>query len=235
MTEKKSSPKDEKQEKEKAYKYAKTKKRYWTFVLYPESAPSDWREKLQLTGLEIAISPLHDKDINPGTEEVKKPHYHIILCYNNTTTGQAVKAIVDSLNQPIPLPIDSVRGLYRYLTHKDNPEKYQYDPKDITTLNGFDISSYSDLSSGDISKIKLELTKFIKETGLVEYSDFIDAVMDLEKPDYFLIASTNTIFFDSYLRSKRHSITQGKSVIICDKDTGEVLAEVDNNKEREDN
>lgn len=221
---KKTSLKDEQQEK--AYKYAKTKKRYWTFVLYPESAPSDWREKLQLTGLEIAISPLHDKDINPDGEP-KKPHYHIILCYNNTTTGQAVKAIVDSLNQPIPLPIDSVRGLYRYLTHKDNPEKFQYSAKDITTLNGFNITNFSDLSSGEISKIKLELVKFIRESGLVEYSDFIDFVVDLEKPDYFLIASTNTIFFDSYLRSKRHSITQGKSVIICDKETGEVVAEVD--------
>lgn len=232
MTEKKSSPKDEKQERE--YKHAKTKKRNWTFVLYPESAPSDWRERLQATGLEVAISPLHDKDINPGTDEVKKAHYHIILCYNNTVTGRMVKELVDSLNQPIPLPIDSVRGLYRYFTHKDNPEKHQYDERDITTLNGFDIRNYSDLSSGDISKIKLELTKYIKERGLVEYSDFIDEVMDLEKPDYFLIASSNTVFFDSYLRSKRHSITQGKRVVICDRDTGEVLAEVNNTKERED-
>lgn len=232
MLEKKSSLETEK--KEKVYKYAKTKKRYWTFVLYPESAPSDWREKLQLTGLEIAVSPLHDKDIDPNGEP-KKPHYHIILCYNNTTTGQAVKAIVDSLNQPIPLPIDSVRGLYRYFTHKDNPDKYQYDDKDITTINGFNISNYADLSSSDVTKIKLELTKYIKEAGLVEYSDFIDEVMALDKPDYFFIASTNTIFFDSYLRSKRHSITQGKSVVICDKKTGEVLAEVDNTKERGDN
>lgn len=235
MDNKKSSPDINNQdEKEKAYKHAKTKKRNWTFVLYPESAPADWKERLQATGLEVAISPLHDKDKNP-TDEIKKSHYHIILCYNNTVTGRMVKELVDSLNQPIPLPIDSVRGLYRYFTHKDNPEKHQYDERDITTLNGFDIRNYSDLSSGDISKIKLELTKFIKEAGLVEYSDFIDEVIALEKPDYFLIASTNTIFFDSYLRSKRHSITQGKNVIICDKDTGEVLAEVDNNKEREDN
>jgi hypothetical protein len=222
MEEKKSSL-----ESEKAYKYAKTKKRYWTFVLYPESAPSDWRDQLQATGLQIAISPLHDKDINPGTGETKKAHYHIILCYEGPTTGSAVKRLVDDLGQPIPLPIDSVRGLYRYFTHKDNPEKHQYFEADITTINGFSISNFSDLSSGEISKVKLELVKFIRETGLVEYSDFIDCVMDLEKPDYFLIASTNTLFFDSYLRSRRHSITQGKSVVICDKETGEVVAEVD--------
>ena len=41
------------------------KKRYWAFVLYPESAPSDWKDILQSTGLVCAISPYHDKDINP--------------------------------------------------------------------------------------------------------------------------------------------------------------------------
>ena len=41
------------------------KKRYWAFVLYPESAPENWKEILQQTGLSCCVSPLHDKDINP--------------------------------------------------------------------------------------------------------------------------------------------------------------------------
>ena len=44
------------------------KKRNWAFVLYPESAPEDWKEQLRLSGLQGAISPLHDKDINPTGE-----------------------------------------------------------------------------------------------------------------------------------------------------------------------
>ena len=40
------------------------KKRNWAFVLYPESAPFDWSEQVQLTGLHCAISPLQDKDMN---------------------------------------------------------------------------------------------------------------------------------------------------------------------------
>lgn len=218
---------------EKVYKYAKTKKRYWTFVLYPESAPSDWRDVLQKTGLEIAISPLHDRDKDP-TGEAKKPHYHIILCYDGPTTGSAVKRLIDDLNQPMPLPIDSVRGLYRYFTHKDNPDKYQYKEKDITSLNGFNINSYADLSSSDKTKIKFELTRFIRENSLHEYSDFIDKVMDLNKPDYFLIASTNTVYFNAYLTSKRNKIKDGLERInntnyaLLNKETGEVIDILDN-------
>ena len=39
------------------------KKRYWAMVLYPDSAPQNWEELLQETGLQCAISPLHDKDL----------------------------------------------------------------------------------------------------------------------------------------------------------------------------
>ena len=42
----------------------KTRAKDWTFIVYPESAPSDWRsilaDKLQVKAI---ISPLHDKDI----------------------------------------------------------------------------------------------------------------------------------------------------------------------------
>lgn len=46
-------------------------KRYWAFVLYPESAPENWKDILQETGLSCCVSPLHDKDTNP-TGEAKR-------------------------------------------------------------------------------------------------------------------------------------------------------------------
>lgn len=206
------------------YKYNKVKKRYWTCVLYPESAPENWREILTKTGLQVAISPLHDKDVNPD-EEIKKAHYHLILCFTGPTTGNVVKGITDSLNCPAPGPIESVRGLYRYFTHKDNPEKYQYNECDITTINGFNILDFADLSSADKTKIKLELIKFIVEKNICEYSDFIIEVMKLEKDDYFLIASTQTIFFNAFIKSKKYKTE--KVYIreqVVDKDTGEILS-----------
>ena len=116
-------------------KKANTKKRNWAFIVYPESAPSDWIQILQQTGLQCAISPLHDKDINADNTP-KKPHYHVIAVYSGPTSFNVVNALCGSLNAPIPQALEQVRGYYRYLTHKDNPEKVQYNDLEIRTING---------------------------------------------------------------------------------------------------
>lgn len=193
------------------------KKRNWAFVLYPESAPVDWRDILQQTGLECAISPLHDKDINP-TGEQKKEHYHVIVCYSGPTSYNVVKNLTDSLNQPIPQPLEQVRGYYRYLTHKDNPEKYQYDEREITTINGFNIGNYVELTKSEIlSNMKL-MQSLIKSLSIREYSDFMDYLLDNELNDFYDIASSHTYFFDKYIASVRNkyiqSIDKDKSIIV---------------------
>ena len=43
---------------------AKEKARYFTFLLYPDSIPEDWEMRLELIGVPIAVSPLHDKDLS---------------------------------------------------------------------------------------------------------------------------------------------------------------------------
>ena len=53
------------------------KGRNWAFVMYPESMPDNWYDLLQATGLPFAISPLHDKDLNPDGSQ-KKAHYHVM-------------------------------------------------------------------------------------------------------------------------------------------------------------
>lgn len=180
------------------------KKRNWAFVLYPESAPKDWREQLQLTGLSCAISPMHDKDVNP-TGEPKKPHYHVILCYSGPTAYNVVKALTNGkLGQTIPQPLEQVRGYYRYLTHEDNPEKAQYSKADIQTLNGFDIREFVELTKSEVSKLTREILQLIRDNGITEYSILMDILMDGGEAtgDMFDVASTHTLFFKAYLTSQ---------------------------------
>ncbi len=179
------------------------KKRNWAMVLYPESAPEDWREQLRLSGLQVAISPLHDKDVNADGEP-KKAHHHVILVYGSPTTYNNVKALCDRLNQPIPQPLEQVRGYYRYLTHEDNPEKAQYSKADIQTLNGFDIREFVELTKSEVTKAKREILQLIRDNGITEYADLIDILMDGGEgtADMFDVASNNTLFFKAYLTSQ---------------------------------
>lgn len=199
------------------------KKRNWAFVLYPESAPADWKEQLQLSGLMGAISPLHDKDINP-TGEPKKAHYHVILTYSGPTSYNVVKALTDSLNQPIPQALEQVRGYYRYLTHKDNPEKAQYDEREIKTINGFNIADFSELTHSEITQIKKSLQLLIRQCGITEYAELMDYLQDEEMNVEYEVASNNTYFFDKYIASRRNRPMRSKTVK-CDPETGEVIEE----------
>lgn len=187
------------------------KKRNWAFVLYPESAPVDWKDQLQKSGLQCCVSPLHDKDINPTGEE-KKAHYHVIIVYEGPTTYNNVKSLTDSLNSPIPQPLEQVRGYYRYLTHKDNPEKYQYDEKDIIAINGFNILNLCELSKAEILAIKKEIQRIIRTLEFTEYSQLMDYLLDNDMANYYEVASNNTLFFDRYLGSCRYNPSRVKNV-----------------------
>ncbi len=179
------------------------KKRYWAFVLYPESAPENWREQLQETGVQGAISPIHDRDVNP-TGEPKKQHYHIMLAYPGPTTFNAVSKLTSRLNSTIPIPLEAIVGMYRYFSHKDNPEKAQYEEKEIVNLNGFNIHDYVEISKREVLELKIKLQKIIVEAAIKEYSDLMDLLLDNELLDEYEIASNNTYFFDRYIASRRH-------------------------------
>ncbi len=180
------------------------KKRNWTFVLYPESAPPDWREKIKISGLMAAVSPLHDKDVNP-TGEAKKAHYHVLLVYSGPTTYNAVAKFTASLNATVPQALESVKGMYRYFTHKDNPEKYQYQESEILSLNGFNIADLVELTKSEVNEIKARILKLIRDVDLVEYAGLVDFLVDNGMTAEYDVAINNTFFFNTYITSRRNA------------------------------
>lgn len=178
--------------------------RSWAFIIYPESLPENWKEIIVETGLPMALSPLHDKDTNPTGEE-KKAHYHVICYYENATTFNNVKQnVTDKLNGTIPIKLESMRGMYRYHLHLDNPEKYQYDDRDRTFFNGFDIDFASKLTRTEINKLIREIHTFINNNDIVEYIDLLDILKDNDLVEMYDIAISNTLLFKSLLDSKRN-------------------------------
>ena len=59
---------------------AKEKARYFTFLLYPDSIPEDWELRLELIGVPMAISPLHDKDLSDVEDNSTKSTLSCDLC-----------------------------------------------------------------------------------------------------------------------------------------------------------
>ena len=179
------------------------KARNWTFIGYPESMPDNWKDILTATGLDIFISPIHDKDFNADGSK-KKPHYHIMLCYSGPTSFNVVKRITERLNATIPQVVSNVKGLYRYFTHEDNPEKEPYDKKDILALNGASIGDYIELTKSEILKMKLEIVDCIEERGIFEYRDLLFYLKNCGEFELFDFASNHTLLFYNYISSKRN-------------------------------
>lgn len=77
----------------------------------------------------------HDKDVNPETGELKKPHVHYLITTTNTASLSTI-----SYRTGIPENYVKVRSSYRhsfrYLLHLDQPEKFQYSEEE---LEGVDV------------------------------------------------------------------------------------------------
>lgn len=177
------------------------KGRHWAAVVYPESLPADWKDRLASKGMRVAISPLHNRDKNPDNTD-KKEHYHLILSFEGPTTYAVVKAIMDELGQPSPQKLESVRGYYRYLTHRDNPEKAQYDESDIEVLNGFSIMDFVDMTKSEVNRTKKELQTMIIEQDMRDYSVLMDYLLLNGTDEQYDVASSHTMFFNTYLTNR---------------------------------
>ncbi len=171
-------------------------------MVYPESAPDNWIEQLQLTGLKSAVSPLHDNDLEADGSTKKKQHWHVIACWDGPTTYMAAKTLTDKLQATIPINLNSVTGYYRYLTHKDNPEKHQYEDADIRHLGGFDPAEYIEFTRSELEAFKRKVMQIIRESDLYEYADLLEMLADSDALDLLSCAMNNTILFRGYLQSR---------------------------------
>lgn len=175
--------------------------RYWTIVVYPESVPEDWRDRLN--GLQWVESPLHDKDINPdGT--LKKPHWHIIIFNQGKISYNQAKDISDLINGASPQYVQNITGMIRYLAHLDNPEKYQYDKSKIIG-HGIDVSKYLD-SEDDIDELEQEIEIYCEEHNIIEYAHLIKLSRNFD--GWHKCVSTHTIHFRAFVNSLRHSAAE---------------------------
>jgi len=201
----------------------------WNFIIYPESAPKNWRDIISETRIEWVASPLHDKDINPdGTP--KKAHYHVTLLFPSVKTYEQVKELTDSVNAPIPVKCQSVKGSIRYMVHKDNPEKFQYDWNDIVCYGGADLSALCAPTSTERLQIQQDILAYIRSAGIIEFEDITNYAIDNGLIDWVnVLLNYSTLSISTYVRSRRHKAEKvmqqiaSSKTLKCNPETGEVV------------
>ncbi|WP_426704505.1 replication protein [Staphylococcus shinii] len=214
------------------------KARYFTFLLYPESIPENWEMKLELMGIPMAISPLHDKDkSNVEGQEYKKAHYHVIYVAANPVTTHSVRkriqrALGNESIAKVQVVKQSMENMYLYLTHESKDaiakNKYKYAKKDIKLLNNFDIDRYVVLDVEDKDEMLNDVCDMIDDHGLANIRELRRFVKEhgteYNLPSMKIINSvlrSHTglirLYFDAVYQERKY----GRSYV--DTDTGEIL------------
>ena len=198
--------------------------RNWTVVVYPESAPDNWRDILDELHIEWVESPLHDKDINAdGTP--KKPHYHVLIMFSGKKSFEQVrKDVCEEINCPIPKKVHNTKSLVRYMAHLDNPEKAQYDIREIKAHGGVDVADLLKPSSAERYTYIREMQTWCNEYSITEFEELMNYAASERFDDWYpLLCDSCSYVMTQFLKSKRHNPKRSK--VNVDIDTGEIIGD----------
>ena len=93
--------------------YGTGRTRNWATIVYPESAPDNWKDILGELKMEAFISPLHSEDVHPDGEK-KKAHYHVLLMFPSVKTDKQAAEVFESFGGVGTEQVASLRGYARY-------------------------------------------------------------------------------------------------------------------------
>lgn len=136
-------------------------------------------------------------------DDEKKKHTHVILSFDNART-------ISSLSKRVGIPhyhiknIKSLRQACRYLTHRDDEDKIQYDLTDCVVSRSFSrkfYGAYDDLQSEE--DIIDDIYNFIDSICFDSYHEAIkQLIVFVNKCDYDTIYKRYRLEFIDYLKSK---------------------------------
>lgn len=172
--------------------------RNFASVLYPESMAPDALQQLRELKVPHLLSPLHDKDIN-ATGEPKKPHYHLVLCFEGKKSIDQVSELLMPTNSVGVEVVSSLRAYGRYLCHLDNPEKAQYS---IDEVQAYSID-YLNLigSASDRYKAVADMMEWVSDNQCYSFSDLLD-YSRIHRYDWFVLLCDNSaVVMEKYIKS----------------------------------
>ena len=192
------------------------KSKYFCCILYPDSVSYNVEniiKSLAEEHLTFAVSPIHDRDVEDDGSP-KKEHFHLLLAYSSATTLNNIRLWFSISGLP-ESDLHSVRvcasavGYYRYLTHKDNPEKAQYDEKYIRVFNDVDeiFKKFSNTESDKINKL-VRIFQIVDELNTISFHFLMQYLMLNERELFKMLTSSSAlaICVKEYQRSLEYDL-----------------------------
>lgn len=184
--------------------------RNFATVVYPESAPENWLEKLDGLHVPAFVSPLHDKDVNPNGSP-KKAHWHVLIMFAGVKTQEQAQAVISAIGGVGCESVSTVRGYARYLVHADNPEKAQYSKSDVRAFSGADYDAITHLPTDDVKMIR-EMMEYIRVNQVTGFAVFAD-ICARDHEDWFRALVTKSAYFiKEYIKSLTWETSQPQPV-----------------------
>lgn len=172
--------------------------RFWACVVYPDSAPQDWVDRLNDGHVPTFISPLHDRDVT-AKGEPKKAHWHVLAMFDQPVPPATAKEYfaLAGVTAP-PEKVRSGKAYSRYLIHLDDHDKEKYSPDGVHCLAGAD---WYELALGDdVEDLLSAIEDWIDQTQCLSYRALCGHARK-EHPEWMRVVRRNTIHLNAYLRS----------------------------------
>lgn len=172
--------------------------RNFTCIVYPDSAPKDFIDRIDHLHVPAFLSPLHEAD----EESEYKPHYHVLLLYEGKKNVDQVRQTCMEFGGVRMEIVQSIRGMARYLCHLDNPEKPKYSTQDVRSFAGAD---YDDVCTNESDYIVAlhYVFNYIDSHRIKYYHELINSLYDEQETFLLKICCFSCIsVVKEYLRSK---------------------------------
>ncbi|MBR5799499.1 MAG: replication protein [Lachnospiraceae bacterium] len=176
---------------------------YYASLVYEESAKDNWVGILENLHIPCLISPLHNSDIDEHGN-ILKPHWHILFLFETLKSRQQFSEIVEQIGSVGCEIIHCPKSYGLYLTHKNAPQKFQYDPNEIISLSGgADYLSKITISSINKYDVISEIIRFCQSEHIDCLADIIEFALDNNESWFHVLAEgSSSIMLTNYLKSR---------------------------------
>lgn len=171
--------------------------RNWLILLYDDTISYNFKDVLRIVKSQKNWAYIK----HLPEENEKKPHYHVILSFENARTKNGLSSLLGVPSNYIS-EIKSFRTICRYLVHKDDDDKIQYSLDNVIISDSFKrkyFKQFDDLESEE--DIISNIYTYISSLGSLPYHEALKSlILFINSQCYDTLYKRYRFEFQDYLK-----------------------------------